>query len=107
MDEVKKRRYPRDLEKLKQLAERLEYEIADRQEMLADVRRLKTEAENAEIVNTVKKYNVSLEELAQFFEERRNNVPGPSRILSKTEKEPSELFDSEGYVMETEENDDE
>ena len=102
MDEVKKRRYPRDLEKLKELAERLEYEIADRQEMLADVRRLKTEAENAEIVNTVKKYNVSLEELAQFFE-----VPGPSRILSKTEKEPSELFDSEGYVMETEENDDE
>ena len=62
---------------------------------------------NAEIVNTVKKYNVSLEELAQFFEERRNNVPGPSRILSKTEKEPSELFDSEGYVMETEENEDE
>ena len=55
MDEVKKRRYPRDLEKLKELAERLEYEIADRQEMLADVRRLKTEAENAEIVNTVKK----------------------------------------------------
>ena len=44
MDEVKKRRYPRDLEKLKELAERLEYEIADRQEMLADVRRLKTEA---------------------------------------------------------------
>lgn len=107
MDEVKKRRYPRDLEKLKELAERLEYEIADRQEMLADVRRLKTEAENAEIVNTVKKYNVSLEELAQFVEERRNNVPRPSRILSKTEKEPSELFDSEGYVMETEENEDE
>ena len=107
MDEVKKRRYPRDLEKLKELAERLEYEIADRQEMLTDVRRLKTEAENAKIVNTVKKYNVSLEELAQFFEERRNNASGPSRILSKAENEPSNLYDPEGYVMETEENDDE
>ena len=107
MDEVKKRRYPRDLEKLKELAERLEYEIADRQEMLTDVRRLKTEAENAEIVNTVKKYNVSLEELAQFFEERRNNDSGPSRILSKTDNKPSNLYAPEGYVMETEENDDE
>ena len=77
MNEDRKRRYPTDREKLHALADRLEKEIAERQEKLAEVKRLIVHANNMLIVNAAKTYNVTPEEFVRLAQALRSNAPSP------------------------------
>jgi len=91
VNENRKRHYPADRNKLHELCNRLEAEIAERQERLAEVRKLAIAADNAAIVNTVKTFNVTPEEFAQLVQEmrlRNPNIDLPAKPeLGKRKKE--------------------
>ncbi len=113
MSEVKKRRYPTDRVKLHAMVDRLESEIADRQERLAEVRKLAKEADNAAIVSMAKVYNVNPDEFKQVMEYmRKHGVPGPDLdFIPDSTEENSPLGNSmpeeSEEEIETEEMDDE
>ena len=104
MSDTKKRRYPRDAARLHELRIRLEHEIAERQEMLAEVRKLETSAENSEIVNMVRSYNVTPEEFARLVDLLRDQLPGPGNAPQESVQADEQL---DSYEIETEENEDE
>ena len=107
MSETKKRRYPRDAARLHELRVRLENEIAERQEMLTEVRKLETSAENSEIVNMVRSYNVTPEEFGRIVGLLRDQLPGENNLPHETVKDRDEPLDLNSYEIETEENEDE
>lgn len=76
MNDNKKRHYPADRDKLHALCERLEAEIAERQERLAEVRKLAIAADNAAIINTVKNHNITPEELVRVWRRSAHGKPG-------------------------------
>ena len=80
MNDNKKRHYPADRDKLHALCERLEAEIAERQERLA--------ADNAAIINTVKSHNITPEELVRVVEMIRSGNLTP--VFGIEETEPAE-----------------
>ena len=85
MNDNRKRHYPADRDKLHALCERLEAEIAERQERLAEVRKLAIAADNAAIINTVKTHNITPEELAQVVEMIRSGNPMPQLGIAEDE----------------------
>ena len=107
MSEIKRRRYPRNAARLHELRLRLENEIADRQEMLAEVRKLETRAENAEIVNMVKAYNVTPEELTRLVGLLRDQLPGKDITPDEQVNSPAVPMTMSTFEIETEENEDE
>ena len=88
MNDKKKRHYPADRDKLHALCERLEAEIAERQERLAEVRKLAIAADNAAIINTVKNHNITPEELVRVVEMIRSGNLTP--VFGIEETEPAE-----------------
>lgn len=98
MEEVRKRRYPTNREKLYELRDKLEAEISERQSALSDVRKLIREADNAAIINTAKIYNVTPEEFAELVNlsrsgelnpKIRHEKPAAKRpVVSESKEEP-------------------
>ena len=86
MNDNKKRHYPADRDKLHALCERLEAEIAERQERLAEVRKLAIAADNAAIINTVKNHNITPEELVRVVEMIRSGNLTTVFGIEETEK---------------------
>jgi len=105
MSEPKKRRYPRDAARLHELRIRLENEIAERQEMLTEVRKLETSAENTQIVNMVRSYNVTPEEFARIVGLLRDQLPAPANMPQEAASDSP--LDLSSFEIETEENEDE
>ena len=105
MNEKRKRYYPSDRAKLYALRDRLEHEIADRQERLINVRRLIKQADALAIVNTAKTYNVTPEKFVQLLEYLQTNNPGslidpeesgtPGEAIGEIEKDHSFDLDLE------------
>ena len=94
MNETKKRHYPADRNKLHALCERLEAEIAERQERLEEVRKLADAADNAVIVNAAKTYNVTPEEFVQMVQAFRSGNLFPVIEAQEDEfAEPAEEFE--------------
>ncbi len=83
MEEVRKRRYPTNREKLYELRDKLEAEISERQSALSDVRKLIREADNAAIINTAKVYNVTPEEFAELVNLSRSGDLNPRNCNEK------------------------
>ena len=110
MNDNRKRHYPADRDKLHALCERLEAEIAERQERLAEVRKLAIAADNAAIINTVKAHNITPEELAQVVEIIRAGNPMPLLGIAEDESakpaKPRKETKKDGS-FEPEENEDE
>ena len=106
MSESRKRHYPNDRNKLHALCERLEIEIAERQERLAEVRKLADAADNAVIVNAAKTYNVTPEEFVQMVQAFRAGNLFPE--VNTENDEPAEAFDlSDEDELEDTDNDNE
>ncbi len=110
MNDIRKRHYPADRDKLHALCERLEAEIAERQERLAEVRKLAVAADNAAIVNAVKTHNITPEELVQVVEMIRSGnlmpvLPIEEEKLAGMEKARKETKKDGSF--EPEENEDE
>ena len=110
MNDIRKRHYPADRDKLHALCERLESEIAERQERLAEVRKLAVAADNAAIVNAVKTHNITPEELVQVVEMIRSGnlmpvLPIEEEKLAGMEKIRKEMKKDGSF--EPEENEDE
>ncbi len=99
-----KKRYPTSSTKLHDLAEQLEQKIEYCQKELETVRKLEIEAENSEIISTIRKYNITPEELSNLIARLQNNLPGPDIVPTA---EPSEDDGSADVVIEMEENEDE
>ncbi|MBR0393256.1 MAG: DUF4315 family protein [Oscillospiraceae bacterium] len=83
MEEARKRRYPANREKLYELRDKLDAEIAERQSALNDVRKLIREADNAAIINTARIYNVTPEEFAELVKQSRSGEPNPKKPAAK------------------------
>ena len=110
MNDNRKRHYPADRDKLHALCERLETEIAERQERLTEVRKLATAADNAAIINAVKAHNITPEELVRVVEMIRSGVPIPLLGIAEEEsakpEKPRKETKKDGS-FEPEENEDE
>ena len=107
MSEVKRRRYPKNAARLHELRIRLESEIAERQEILAEVRKLEANAEKEEIVNMVKAYNVTPEELTRLVNLLRDQLPGKDNTPHEQANNPAVPIAMNTFEIETEENEDE
>lgn len=77
MAENTKRRYPSNRHKLHALKERLESEIAEKQEMLVEVTRLTRQADNAAIVHTALNYDITPEEFDRLMQALRTEEKTP------------------------------
>ena len=77
MAENTKRRYPSNRHKLHALKERLESEIAEKQEMLLEVTRLTRQADNAAIVHTALNYDITPEEFDRLMQVLRTDEKTP------------------------------
>ena len=77
MAENTKRRYPSNRHKLHALKERLESEIAEKQEMLLEVTRLTRQADNAAIVHTALNYDITPEEFDRLMQALRTDEKTP------------------------------
>ena len=97
MNDNKKRHYPADRDKLHALCERLEAEISERQERLAEVRKLAIAADNAAIVNAVKTHNITPEELVQVVEMIRSGNIMP--VLSVKEEKNADMGKPRKEIM--------
>ncbi len=115
MNEQKKAIFPRDPDKLHELAERLENEIADRQAKLVEVRRREKEAKSATIYNLMMERNVTTEELIRIVDlYRSGRLPGMNSS-SDDDDVPSSSLNArasdypgyEGYEIERRDSDDE
>ena len=106
MSESRKRHYPNDRNKLHALCERLEAEIAERQERLVEVRKLADAADNAVIVNAANTYNVTPEEFVQMVQAFRSGNLFPEVKIA--DDESAEAFDpSDEEELEDTDNDNE
>ena len=106
MNEAKKRHYPADRNKLHALCSRLEAEIAERQERLAEVRKLADAADNAVIVNAAKTHNVTPDEFVRMVQAFRSGNQFPEMELKSAD--PAEDFElSDEEELEDTDNDDE
>ena len=112
MTDQKRMIIPKDPDKLHELGDRLEVEIAERQAKLLEVRRKEKEIRSAEIYNLMTEFHVTAQEVAQMVRYfRQGGVPGDIQRLSKDDNEQpvttSEFPGYEGIEIEQEETEDE
>ena len=90
MTENKKPRYPSDRLKLHALKDRLEQEIAQRQQKLVEVTRLVRQADNSAIVKTALNYDVTPDEFDRLVQALRSGSIPQELLKAASAQETSD-----------------
>lgn len=112
MTDQKRMILPKDPDKLHELGDRLEVEIAERQARLLEVRRKEKEIRSTEIYNLMTEFHVTAQEVAQMVNYfRQGGLPENLQRLPQNDyvqpETASEFPGYEGIEIEQEENEDE